>query len=463
MSLNLPLGPRPGRAAGSCPVSRRQAMMLDLLSDPSCSDGFRDYWLLAEAVLVKPRVDLRRLERAAQRVAARHDSLRLRFLKDARGWRGRIIEETGPGITEVTLPPEDIADDARFHAAIRAIARRPLDPLTEPLAEIVLVHCGARGDVVITRVHHAAADGTGMVVLTEDLLMLLIGLPIVRRAMSHLEYLRDWELPRREARTRNEAYWKTVMDRYPPAPPIGRKAKGLEPLWRTVGWRESRNLMVHATPASVAALPERAAAMGVTPDALMYTAFAQALCEIYGVPRLGVSVPVARPEPELSAFCGDRITFVPVIHEARPMPDGLAEAARETRAQLLTALAHLPSAALQPFSDEEMSAIARGCHLYQFHSTTPAARERSRRSMFKDGFASQVGTTRKVGGLEITKLPLPGTRITHELGIDLGRGDGQAAFTLSFDADAYTPDEVEHQARAVCRIAGLAPARLVQG
>jgi hypothetical protein len=455
--------PRPAAQPGSCPVTRRQALMLDQLSDPACSPGFADFWLLAEAVQVRPGVDLRRLERAAQRVSARHDTLRLRFFRDRRGWRARIAEAPQGGVEEITLPPEDLAGDARFHEAVRAIARRPLDPLAGPLAEILLLRCGARGDVLVTRVHHAAADGTGMVVLTEDLLMLLMGLPIVGRAMSHLEYLRDWELPKGAARRENEAYWQAVLQDFPPAPQVGRKAKGLEPLWRGVGWTGTRNLAVHATPASRAALPETAAEIGVTPDALYYTAFAQALCGVYGLDRVGVTVPVARAEPALAAYCGDRITCVPVIHEARPMPEGLPEAARATRQALLSALAHLPAEALQPGSEAEARAIARGCHLQQFHSTTPMARERARRSMFSQGFARQQGETRRVGGLQITKLPLPGTRITNELGIDIGRGDGAAAFTLCCDEDAYTPAEVERLAREVCALAGLVPERLSLG
>lgn len=449
-----PVAPAEGQM--TCAVTRRQAMMLDFLCDPGCSENFRDHWILANAVQVQPKVDLRRLERAAQRITTRHDTLRLRFLRDARGWRARITDDPFRGIEQIDLPADELIDETRFHAAVRRIARRPLDPLTQPLAEIVLVHCGHRGDVLITRVHHTAADGTGMVVLTEDLLMLLLGMPIPAPAMSHAEYLRDWELPKGRARDRNEAYWQAILDTYPPAPPIGRKGKGMEPLWRRVGWTDNRHLAVVVTPESKAALQVRAAAMGVTADVFLYTAYAQSMCEIYGVDRLAVSVPVARAEPELARFCGDRVTFLPIIHHARAMPEHLADAARETRHALLTGLAHMPCEALQTFSAADLRLIERGCHTQQFVTRTPMAVGRSRSSLFKEAFSGTAGQSRKVGNLTLTPLDVSSTtRTTTEAAFDVAPTQGPLGFILAYDVDAYTVPELERQARTICRIAGL--------
>ena len=144
-----------------------QDFLLSRVMDPTCSPSFDRAWVLAHAINVRPRVDLRRLQRAFSNLVKRHDVLRTRFVEEQGNWR--VIIDDNSDILIQVIEIEDM-DDLEFKQKINELSCAPLHILSQNLAEVLLVKCGRRGDVLITRVHHAISDGYGMVILTEDLL-----------------------------------------------------------------------------------------------------------------------------------------------------------------------------------------------------------------------------------------------------------------------------------------------------
>ena len=430
----------------------RQVFLLEQYLDPDCLHDLRQFWIVNSATLVRPRVDLRRLKRAMDKLCVRHDCLRLRLQKI----RGNWMAVTDPN-ARIEIQQVDLGDldDESFQTRIKEIANAPMPLVDSPLAEMIVVHCGERGDVIVTRVHHAITDGYGMVVLTEDLLKYLIGLPILSRAVSHAEFVQKYENPPPSRAKEIEAFWEDMLRRFPKAPNIGRRAKGMEPLWRSIGKVEAARLIVKTTPQSAERPVARAEKMNIGAATLFFAAYMEALCQCYDQDRLIFVTPIARTNPALATYMGD-CTLDAIFPYQAAGTGGLDAAALELHKTMMEGIDHLPSDSARRGTAWENKLLAAGCYPRQFCAYQPRAVARQNQSMFSEGFNREVGVEERVGPYWISTLDVSvHHRTLSELQFNLGPDNGRNGFALSYDGIAYTQQEISQLAEKICALLDL--------
>ena len=429
-----------------------QIYLLDQDVDPNCLADLRQFWVLASATLVRPRVDFRRLSRAVEKLMARHDSLRIRFDRIKGTWMAIIDPPGPPEIRQIDLGD---MDDADFRAKITEIANAPMPLIGGKLAELVVVSCGTRGDVIISRVHHAITDGYGMVVLSEDMMKFLIGMPILTRPVSHADYIARFENPPPARAAEYTAFWTEMHRDFPSAPMIGRKRKGLAPLWCATGKVDLRKVTVTTAPTSVARLTDRAERQNIGAATLMFAGYLEALCQIYNEDQLMFVTHVARTNPALETYVGDH-TLDPVIRYRAAGKTGLDHAAKALGGTLMAALSHLPHEAARRGTPWEREIIAGGGYPGQFSAYQPRAMSRQDRSVFSDGFKSGYGVEQRMGPYLVSSLDVSVyQRSLSEQQFSLGVDNGAGGFVLLYDGIGYDPGEMPTLANRICDLLEL--------
>jgi len=410
-------------------------------------------------MLVHPRVDLRRLRRAYEKLSARHDVLRLRFEPHKDTWQA-VIEPPGRArIKEVDLGDQD---DEVFLAEIARIAKAPMSMVGCLQSEMVLVHCGSRGDVLIWRVNHSISDGYGMSVLTEDLLKFLVGIPVLGQVVSHAVFVARYEdaPPHRAAEIR--AYWEKLHENPPPAPDIGRKAKGLPANVMNHGF-EPRRLSISPTESSLARLREHATANATNFASTMFSGFLEALCQNYDVDDLLFSTNVARTNPALATFAGEA-TNIPILRY-RPAGSGrMDHAARTLGAQLMDAIEHLPSKLLVRDSPYEHALIAEGAFPRQFSCNHPRHAALQSRSVFSSILNTTPGAVARFAGYSISAVDISEFSYSfYDLGFRVVGNQNAEVLHLAYDGIGYTEGEIRALADRICTLLNLEPSAITTG
>jgi hypothetical protein len=434
------------------PISALQAYFLQLNTDTRSDDAMRLALVLCYATLVEPRVDLRRLQRALDKLVARHDSLRLRLVRSKGEWRAAIYPP-GPAV----LHRIDLGDpdEATMMTRLRQIANAPMELVDGPLFETVLVHCGRRGDVVVTRVNHAVADGFGIIVMIEDQLKFLLGLPVDTPAMSHAEYVQRFhDLPPARARIA-DAFWADVARDLPTAPRIGRLSRGRDPLWRDVWSYEIGSLALHVTEASRARVTARAERLRVGPSTLWFAAMAEAVCAQYGLKALTFATTVGRTDPRLAQFVGDVHSNVLLSWQATG-PDRFDEGVTRYAALLLAGMAQLPHGIARDATPERARLHAMGINPNLLVVRENGAMSRERSSPFAHVFRVPEGAPQQFGPYWLSRLDLSQPRrAVEELGLSLHSPFEPPGVTLSYDRLGFDAGEIAALAGRVCALLDL--------
>ncbi len=429
-----------------------QSYLLQQDQDPECRDDLRRFWVLARAFLVRPRVDLRRLRRSLEKLMVRHDCLLIRFRPIKGAWMAVIDPSDKPDIRQIELGD---LNDADFHSRIREIANAPMPLVDHPLVEIILVKCGSRGDVLVARFHHAITDGFGVIVLIEDLIKLLIGLPILSKAVSHAQYMANYEDPPSERTAEIDAFWQAMHRDFPAAPPIGRKAKGLEPLWRNVGVVKPQKVTILPGVKDRKLLKAKADRINVSRANLLYTAFLEAMCRCYDVDRLMYVCHVARFNPTLESYAGDSMHY-PILPYRRADGSGLDGAALANKENLIAALTHLPSDAARLGSKWEDQLIANGGYPGQFAVHQPRAFTKENRSMIGHGIKNLHRGGQSMGPFQISLIDVATFhRSLSDLHFRLSEDNESCGFNLEFDGISYDEEEIENLSGKICEFLDL--------
>ncbi len=121
---------------------------------------------VAHAIEMTGRLDVAAFEQAVAQAIGETEALALRIETTTEGPRQRVDRAFRPDLEHFDL---SASDDplARAHAAMRADRRTPLDPARDRLAAIKLFTLGPDHYLWYVRVHHLAADGYGMTLLTD--------------------------------------------------------------------------------------------------------------------------------------------------------------------------------------------------------------------------------------------------------------------------------------------------------
>ena len=440
-----------------CPASKWQRYVLDEVTHPDCAEAVRDECVLANAYLIQPKLDLRRFARAVDRLTQRHDSLRIQLHRIKNVWRACIDPASIKASQRIVEMDIGDVDDQHFRATISELANAPMSVGGGPLVEVLVVHCGQRGDVLITRVHHAITDGFGMIVLADDLIKLLLGIPLTGSAVSHMDYLQRFQEPLPSKARKTAEFWASLYQGNAPVIDVGRRAKGLAPLDHFVTNVEHRELACQMTGTSRRALEKMAHNAGISLPTLLFTAYLEAICSCYDIERLFVWVILGRSHPALASYAGAHV-FGALLPYARANKSDIASGAKAFAATIALAMEHLPSDAARYGSAYQKNLAKRGFNLTQFGVHQLEARARQRQSAFHHEQASASRDGQPMGPFNLNPVdvsaPKPPRRAS-ELRLELPSAQSAIDFIIAFDAHGFGEEEVRQLSQSLCRCLGI--------
>ncbi|GAA2485582.1 non-ribosomal peptide synthetase [Actinocorallia cavernae] len=284
-------------------------------------------------------LDVARLEEAVNRLVARHEMLRAVF--DADG-NQRVLRE----VPRFTIPVSDAGPyPEQTRTALRDTwSHRVFDPGTWPLFSVTAVRDGRCVRLAIG-MDNLVLDALSILTFYSELSTLYAdpdaALPAVDVSFrDHLLTAR----PDTEEREAAERYWDKRLDTLPPAPRLPLACDPAD-IVRPRFARRTATL----DPANRRTLEERARAHGVTPSAVLLTAYCEVLSLWSSERDLTVNLTLfdrRESHPHITRVLGDFTSLVLVGHEHRPDEPWLS-GARRTQGELWGALDHRSLSAVQ--------------------------------------------------------------------------------------------------------------------
>ena len=248
------------------PVLASTRTMLSLLQRPEATRTFIGNWNVNQALLVRPGIDLHRMNAALANLLQRHETLRMRFPSD-RGELHAVIDERYAG----KLNLHDLGNVTRQQMldAVNAIASQPFDLESGPLFELHVFKCGKIGDVVLVHLCEFVADGWSISLIIDELVRHYLGMGSPSGdGTRYLDLLAATTLPEDSAqRAALDTYWRAVMQPLAPQPVFGRTAKGY-PAAEPGMQAPYQRLSLHINRTGLNRLRKRASALHVSENAL---------------------------------------------------------------------------------------------------------------------------------------------------------------------------------------------------
>ncbi|MFJ8740767.1 amino acid adenylation domain-containing protein [Embleya sp. NPDC127516] len=335
------------------------------------------------------------LGRALTDLAARHETLRSRYVVDEDGQPHLDIAEPAP----VPLTRVEAADEEQALLLVTAAIAVPFDLAEGPLFRALLIRLAPRDHVLLLTVHHSVSDGWSSEIMIRDVLAGYAAhtsgtsAPLGEPAVSYGDFA-IWQRERLtgEALARETAYWRTELAG---VEPLELPTRGPRPARQTFdgagyGFEVDRELLDR--------LGALARERGATVYMVLLAAFQLVLARHSGQRAFAVGSPVAgRPHPEVEDLVG---MFVNVL-ALRARTDGdptFAELLDRTRETCLEAYAHqeLPFAQLvtelNVERDVTRSPVFQAVLAVQNYATANAAEPE--RAFTTEPFGIQAGGTR---------------------------------------------------------------------
>jgi amino acid adenylation domain-containing protein len=238
-------------------------------------------------------LDPDRLELALRALAARHESLRMRFPSDEDGRPSVVVGETA----EVETRRATARGEAEAVEILSAETARPFDLAAGPPIRSTLVRLAEDDHVLLVTVHHIAADGWSMEILADELRALYGGADLPGPEVRYGDYAL-WQRDR-PADPAGLAYWRERLAGVPPLelPTDGRRPAEQTFAGASYGFRLDRALVDAA-----AALAREC---GATLHMVLLAAYQTLLGRHSGQEDFAVGSPVGgRPRPELEGVVG---------------------------------------------------------------------------------------------------------------------------------------------------------------
>ncbi len=154
-----------GDVTGDIPLLPAQRWFFDLNLPQS------GHWNQSVMLRVTSPMDWRALQDARAAVIARHEALRVRFVRDGTSWR-QMLTPSDEAVPATRIDLSSIADTQRTSAIAKHAEelQKSLDLEHGPLLRVAWFDCGERqADHLLIIIHHLAVDGVSWRILLEDL------------------------------------------------------------------------------------------------------------------------------------------------------------------------------------------------------------------------------------------------------------------------------------------------------
>ncbi|WP_431685777.1 amino acid adenylation domain-containing protein [Hahella sp. NBU794] len=178
---------------------------------------------IPEALRLDGVIDVSLMRRCLQRIADRHEALRVSFIEGPDGPRQHIAEQANLSMTQEDL--SSLEPGAAERAAARladAEALAPFDLSRAPLARARLLKLGPQRHVLLFTLHHIIADGWSKGILTRELMTLYAGSgelpPLSTQYPDYACWQQQSFLPAELPRLRE--YWLPRLQNPPPPPDL---------------------------------------------------------------------------------------------------------------------------------------------------------------------------------------------------------------------------------------------------
>ncbi|MFC7759332.1 condensation domain-containing protein [Catellatospora bangladeshensis] len=269
-------------------------------------------------------IDVDRLTGAIERVARRHEALRIGFDED--GAAQNCVAHAVPALTTCTLSDASPGD---IEAMLSRFARRPVDMSVPSLFQFHLVQAGAVAYLQATA-PHAVIDGWSFEVLWEELSAFYVGgerAAAVREPARFLEYARSKRAEEDARFAANDAWWRPRLDSAWQSARMVDGAKPFAPVTRIDRLSADRLAELRGLSRSSRSTMHTAALSAVSVASALLMNAPQVIVMAH---RTGQ--PLAFPGRPLIGFCVD---LLPVILEL-PDDTSLLEVTRDVQAQLVS-------------------------------------------------------------------------------------------------------------------------------
>lgn len=390
------------RTPGHLPISPFQKLMIATALDPDTHPGYHEIHTVRWGFRVTPAASARTLRRAFDKLVARHDSLRLRFVNTGGDWRADILPEhpTGLIVEDLTALSKDMQD-----ARISEVATTPKTALSDVLFDMHLFKCGRGGDVLVTRAQHAITDGFGMAVLIEELLKLVLNMPLTQPAMTHEEFVAHQSRLTEQGRAETEAFWRARLLPPPDDLRIGSLAKGLPtPSSKEAG--PSAVLDPILDEAQSQRLLFLSKDTGVTVFSYLHAAFSEALCDLAGQDEVLINSILGRQDPAFMSFIGAEIQEV-MLRVSRG-PGSIEDSAQRVQNDMRASMDALPTDLFYTLDgdfSQQIKKVEAHCLRFFVHSFTPAGRLAN--SPFSKLFSNAMGGRISIGFVGLERIDWP--------------------------------------------------------
>ncbi len=417
------------------PIRWLEQYVLDAALDPDATIYCHDYLTLYLAIRVRPFCPPRALKQAFDRLVARHDPLRMRFVRTDQGWRAEVLPKHPVGLIVEDLGP--MTKDEQ-QAVVIERTRRPLTALSDALFEMRHLRFGTSGDVVLTRANHAILDGYSIALMIDELLRILLRLPLGVPPMSYGAYVGYQEKKSRSRAARKERFWTEML--LPPCAELnlGRAAKGLGPMSPST-MQQPLCFDDVLRPDDRARVEALCHATGVSAYAVLHAAFSETLCRLAGQDTVLVNGIYGRNDAKLASFIGPAIEIAPI----RFVSAGgcFQDAVRDVSDKIAAVAEHLPTDQLHPDGAIMRGLQDAGVDSMRFWVLAPSPTGRMKSSPFRKFFEAMSGGSIEYGTVTLEQVPIPGLAATDaEMELTISHTDAGLQATLHADKAGYDMD-----------------------
>ncbi|GAB7531348.1 hypothetical protein PS3A_37600 [Pseudomonas sp. 3A(2025)] len=385
---------------------------------------------------LRGRLDESALQRALQRIVARHDSLRSRFVEVDDQPQVLIA----PADSSALLSVLDLRGQAsqQLDQRIAAEAARPFDLQHDPLLRGQLLRLEDERHVLLLTLHHIISDGWSMGVLTRELRALYQAFteggadPLPPLALQYGDYAvwqRRWLS--NEVLQQQSDYWRQALN--------GAPAQLLLPTDRPRPAQQDyrgASVEVHLSPAVSAGLKALAQRQGVTLYMIVVGAWAQLLARLSGQGDVVIGSPVAnRGRAEIEGLIGLFVNTVALRIDASDAPDTRTLLAR-VKQRVLDAQAH------QDLPFEQVVDILR------------PERSLSHSPVFQTllSWDSGLEAAASLGGLSLEGIAQGSQVAKFDLSLNLGETAGGIRGNLEYASALFDAATVQRYARYFERV-----------